>query len=940
MSHPFGDLVQQHLHRKHGLSQAKLAAGILQEPAMITRMCKGQRLTGPQARERVLLVVGWLHLQGVLGQVDEANALLTAAGLAALRNGEPSETTLLRQLRPKSHPATSTPAVTPTIAPSYPLIGRAQEWHKLRVSWQQAMNNAAHFACIEGEAGIGKTRLAEELLVAAQREGCAIARTRAYALEGRLAYGPLADWLRSPALASSVRQLAAVWRTELARLLPELLIEDEALPTPRPMTDRWQRKQLFEALLNAITGMQQPLLLAVDDLQWCDPETLEWLQYLFGAASRSQLLVIGTVREDELETRHPLHAMRQHLLRDGQLTRIPLKSLGEADNTSLGEVVAQHNLDVTAAQQLFHECAGNPLFVIETLRTRDVTTNDTATSSTVAAIPPKIYGVIAARLNQLSPQARTLVDVAAVIGHAFNLVLLAQASGQDEATATSALDELWQHQLLREDALGMAHYDFGHDRIRDVASAEISPPRLQTLHRQVAQALASIHADNLDSICGELAEHFLQAGVLDQALTYFRQAATHAKRLYAHSEVVRYLDKAIAVVQLKPDHAEFRSTAIDLWYELGFARIMTFYWGAEPVRQAWLQSLASANQYGTTAQQGRALFIMGVVSSNAGRWREAREWSERALPVVAQSDDIALSGHMHSLYGISLYHFGEFERSQDYLFRCLEIASRAQAASNVWSSDEHPRYGVTRLAKCLWMLGWVDQARSYAVEAVELALTCENFGWETYDFICMFRIYIGDLDGVAELAEQLISFGTKYDNLFYYRAGQMYRGWVMAQHGQVSEGMTLIRNAVDGHRESGARMFEPFWRGLLVEALALAGQTGQALDEVDRVLAFADECGNTYWNAHLLKLKGDLLQRRSGSPTTAEPWYQQALNLSQMQGAKTLELRSATALARLWLGQGKRAKAYALLAPIYGWFTEGFDTTDLVEAKLLLNQLA
>ncbi|NJM42253.1 MAG: ATP-binding protein, partial [Anaerolineae bacterium] len=193
MSHPFGDLLSQHLHRKHGLSQSKLAAGILQAPAIITLMCKGERLTGPQARERVLAIIGWLHAQDVLSKPHEANALLLAAGLAPLRNSEPTEANILSQLNGSFASARSAQsAPSTTVSSEFALVGRHAEWQTLRAAWQTATQGKAQVAAIAGEAGIGKTRLAEELMTHVHRQGYSVARTRAYALEGRLAYAPVA----------------------------------------------------------------------------------------------------------------------------------------------------------------------------------------------------------------------------------------------------------------------------------------------------------------------------------------------------------------------------------------------------------------------------------------------------------------------------------------------------------------------------------------------------------------------------------------------------------------------------------------------------------------------------------------------------------------------------------------------------------------------------
>ena len=951
MSHPFGDLLSQHLHRKHGLSQSKLAAGILQEPAIITHMCKGERLTGPQARERVLAIVGWLHKQGALSKLGEANALLMAAGLAPLRTADPTEAGLVRQLSHSAHLAH--PAPTPPtnnaprlIASEFSLVGRQTEWEMLCAAWRTAVHSQAHVVAIAGEAGIGKTRLAEELLTDVQRQGYRVARTRAYALEGRLAYAPVADWLRTAALADELRALDAVWRTEIARLLPELLIEDATLSPPQPLTERWQLKRLFEALLQVFSAVAQhnPVLLVLDDLQWCDPETLEWLQYLLSAAPQLKLLVVGTVRDTEVDAEHPLHKLWRHLLQDGQLTHLPLTPLSEEETTHLGAAVLHRQLDAPVAARLYHECAGNPLFVIESLRFQpgplQVAPAQAGQRDGFTSLPPKVYAVIQARLATLSPQAHAVAELAAVAGRAFTPELLAQAGQRDVMGVALGVDELCQRRLVREQS--NAHYDFSHDRIRDVAYAEISPAKRRALHRAVAQALESIHADQLDGVAGELAGHYQQADALEQALTYFRQAAAVAQRLYSHGEAARYLERAIAITQMRPDNPEFRSVEIDLWDKLGVARTWIYGWGSEPVGEAWIRLHALAMQTGTIHQRVRALVTLGGFSSNRGEWRKCHDYQKLALPLAENSGDTYLIADMFSGYARSLYHFGELEQSLVYFRHVLALVAALVPLTFTKTWNVLHDGLLIRMSLCLWLLGYPDQAHKTVHKALENNHTrvdvFDHFG--SLDFSAQLYSFIRNIDMVQSLGETLIEMSQKYDFSFFLCSGQFFRGWALAHIGDARAGAVLVREGFNGMRRHGSRMLEPYSRAMLAEALALAGEHKEALEEVNAGITFADEMGNVYWNAQLLKQKGDLLQTLGAPDSEAEEWYQRALTLARAQSARSLELRAAMGLARLWHKQGKAAQAHCLLADIYGWFTEGFDTPDLKDAQLLLAELA
>lgn len=829
----------------------------------------------------------------------------------------------------------------PLATPEYPLVGRQSAYQRLREMWPKTMQTGVQLVCISGEAGIGKTRLAEELLMAVQRQGYATVRTRAYALEGRLAYTPLADWLRSPPLQGNLANLDALWRSEVARLLPELLIQDPALAAPQPLAERWQQKQFFEAMRHAFTVNPQPLLLLLDDLQWCDPETLAWLQYLFDTAPQTPLLIVGTVRSDEVGNAHPLHKLRRMLQQGGQLTTIDLTPLSAEETAALGAQVAQHVLNSRAATQLYQATAGNPLFVIESVRAGDkADTGSTASAEQhpQTILPPKVYAVIEARLAQLSPVAHTLAQIAAVIGRAFTIPLLITASQQAEEQVVQGLDELWQRRLVREE--GNARYDFSHDRIRDVAYAESSPVRRPLFHQRVALALEKLHAGNLDAVAGELAGHYQIAGMLEQAFAYFQQAANVAKQIYAHSEVVNYLQKAITIAQLLPPSSVSPAMASDLWYALGLAQVFVYDWGHEAVASSWQKAHELATQAGNPAQRCQALLSLSTVACNRGEWRKARELRERALSVAKESADLFLINRMLGNLAVSLKHLGELARAATY-FQADPDFTYAPARLTFTGTGGFPAGIFVHRAQCLWLFGFPEQALTCGRHVLAIRHQDIDFmgRFPVLTFTGMLYSFLRDVCTVQALGEELIEISTKYDFPLFVLDGQMLTGWALAQQGDAQRGIPLIQNGLDDERKRGIRMFEPYHRSLLAEALALAGELEEALDQVTTALAYAEESGNCYWNAHLLKLKGDFLLALVASADEVERWYQQAIATARQQGAKSLELRATTSLCRLWQGVGKGEAVRPLLTEIYGWFTEGFDTVDLQEAKALLDTL-
>ncbi len=394
------------------------------------------------------------------------------------------------------------------------LVGRQAEWARLREAWERAVNGRAGFALVTGDAGIGKSRLAEEFVTWARRQGVATAKTRSYPAEGRLSLAPVSEWLRSDALSPQLARLEDVWRVEVARILPELLAARPDLPRPAPLTEFGDRLRFFEGLARAALLAPPPLLLLIDDLQWCDRETLEWLGFLSRFDPEARLLVLGTARSEELDTAHPLPALLRQLRSASQLAEIALEPLDVAETAELCAQVGNRAFDADAASRLYRETEGNPLFVVETLRAESGGDSPPGVPEQgIPGLPPRAHAVIAGRLAQLSDHARETAAAAAVIGRAFDLSVLVRLVG-DEDVVARALDELWRKRIVREQ--GPNAYDFTHDKLRDVAYGETSAPKRRHLHRRAAEALVAAHEKDLGPVSAQIAAHYESAGLFKQ----------------------------------------------------------------------------------------------------------------------------------------------------------------------------------------------------------------------------------------------------------------------------------------------------------------------------------------------------------------------------------------------------------------------------------------
>jgi DNA-binding SARP family transcriptional activator len=522
---------------------------------------------------------------------------------------EPSaETRALHAQLLREDPTTSRQPVAHATQRSL-LVGRYAEWNTLHETWHAASLGKPLCALVSGEAGVGKTRLAEELMRWLARQGIATASARCYAAEGALAYAPIVAWLRSEPIRKRLRSLDAVWLTELSRLLPELLTEQPGLPPPAPLAESWQRQRLFEAMVRAVTSTHEPLLLFMDDLQWCDHETTEWLHYLLRTEQAAHMLILCTVRAEEVGVDHPLNEFKLTLQKSGHLHELDLGPLSAEHTAELATYVAGQALPVEQAAHLFRESEGNPLFIVEMVRSGLSAEDQEASQSASMLLPSTVQAVIARRLGQLTPEARDLANLAAVIGREFTYDILAQASSADEDTLVRGLDELWQRRIIREPRAATSAtkdaYDFSHDKIREVTYAGLSAARRRLLHRRVASALESVYAGDLDTVSGQLAAHYERSGLTDAAINYYARAAEAAQRVFANDEAMRHYRAALSLLARGTTGAHGDERMLTLNVQLGdVLRLMSKY---DEAVAAYQRALEATREFDEADEPNRLL---------------------------------------------------------------------------------------------------------------------------------------------------------------------------------------------------------------------------------------------------------------------------------------------------------------------------------------------
>ena len=753
-----------------------------------------------------------------------------------------------------------------------PLVGRHDEWRRLRALWQGASQGMPQAALIQGEAGIGKTRLAEELIRWVQRQGGAAYTARCYAAEGTLAYAPVVQWLR----AGPLPPLEPAWRRELARLLPELLDAGPDLTPPGPMTEPWQRQRFFQALARAFLGAsaegraRRPLLLLLDDVQWCDPETLEWLHYLLRYDPRAPLLVLCTLRVEEMDDEHPLAAWLRAMRREGRLSEFSLGPLSEDETHLLASQVAKHKLDADLIACIYGETEGNPLFVVELARAGRLVA-EREPECPPQGLPPRIQSTIEDRLAQLSPTARELVGLAATIGREFTFAVLAGASALAADALLRALDELWQRRVVREQ--GGDEYDFTHDKLRQVAYARMSEARQREMHRHVAGALETVHVADLDEVSGQVAAHYERAGEAEHAIPHHLRVAQGAAEVFANRDAA---DHYLRVLALLPDTVR-----------------------------------------GEQAEQRfQVLSGLGQVGIRLGQPARAAAWLADAIDLgrslSCPVDQIARLYYWHgqALFGLRRY-VDQIRAGREGL-SLLELT-----ASSVLETPESK--GPASLEAAL-LLSMVASGYDYTGDRVrgralwyrvadmvrELPYTPE-LGF-VYSQVAIRYLRDKDLDGIQRWLHLVESRAASSDDELVFARIHERREQVLSRQGDLRSALDHLRQALDHIVHTGnlvERFYYTWW--IAFRRLAL-GDFAQAELGAQRSLVRANRLDTVQHKLWASWLWGLVLLCQDNLPK-AEPALDRAIHLATESENPEAEVLSDLALGRACLDRGEREAA-------------------------------
>jgi DNA-binding SARP family transcriptional activator len=728
-----------------------------------------------------------------------------------------------------------------------PLVGRAAERTRLTQLWRASERGRAQLVVVTGEAGIGKTRLVEELRAWCASRGAITAEARSYAAEGALAYGPVVAWLRAEPLAARRRALDDRRLAELARLLPEL---DRDPPPPLPEDE--QRTRLFDAAARAILASGRPRLLVADDLHWADRETLRFLHYLIRSRPSAPLLIAATARAEDLDRLQELTTALRTLER---CTEIELGRLSRRETARLAEQLGQAALEPPAAERLYAGTEGNPLFVVEALRA----------GWEGDALTPRVQAVIGARLAQLTLPAAALARTAAALGREFTAGVLEEAAGAD---VTAALDELWRRRIVRD--RGADAYDFTHDRIREVAYRALDPGERRRTHLRIARALEA------SGDPGAIAAHYERAGDAGRAVTWYVRAAEAAQRVNAGAEAVGLLERALALTAHAPERELELVTAI--------VAPLAMLEGYSSPR---LRELQRRGVELAPAPEPTLLRSLALTALSHGDFDTAA----RCATQLRRGGDDSLVTESDYVLGIAAFWRGELHAAREHFEAAVARYRPEDRTTHVHRYGMDPQVVCqSRLANTLWFLGHEDAARR--ARDVALALAAEvghpASAATARVFAALLALELRDHDAVRAQAAEL---GVRDVKVIEASLAAL-TGYLDVLDGRAAAGLGRLRRAVEETGEGGHAPGErAIYARLLAEAGAIAGDPETGLQATDVLLA-----GTTrVWAAEALRLRA-VFRAELGHDDAGDD-LERALDVARAQGARALEHRIRGTLA-------------------------------------------
>jgi DNA-binding winged helix-turn-helix (wHTH) protein/class 3 adenylate cyclase/predicted ATPase len=828
-----------------------------------------------------------------------------------------------------------------------PFVGRARELALLQERLDAVVAGQGQVVAVVGEPGMGKSRLLAEY------RRSLVGREMRYVEGHCLSYGSVTPYLP---LMDLVRQLCAITPGEQheaitakihCRLQQADLDPDEGVPLLLSLLDMPlaterlaqfsppERKAQTFALLRHLVlheAQSHPCILALENLHWSDATSEAWLTSLVERLADTALLVLVTYRP----------GYQPPWLTQSYATQIALSRLRAGDSRTVVQAVLQTaSVPETVIQKIVTHAAGNPFF-LEELAWNVI---EHGGQPALLAVPETIEAVLAARIDRLPPEEKRLLQIAAVIGMAVPVPLLQAMTDLAAAELHTYLGHLQTAEFLyKTGRLPTPVYTFKHALTHEVAYGSLLQERRRVVHGRAAQAIEALFAERLPEYYYALAYHYRRSGNTTKAVDYLHRAGQQAVERSAYAEAVSHLTTALDLLTALPETRERSQQELGVLMILGAVLRVTKGQAAPEVARLYTRARELCEQVGEPLQLFRVLLGLWHAHGISGEYQTRRALGEQLLSLAQrlQAPDLLLEAH-HALW-TTLLSGGELAAARPHLGQGMQLydPQRHRTHAALYSGHDPGVCCRMQSAHALWLLGYPDRAVLSIQAALALAQQLAHPLSLTMALRWAAVLHHLRREAVQTRAHAEASMTITTDRGFPQQVAvaMPLRGWALAASGQGVEGIAQIRQGLGAFRATGATRDRLEHLALLAEASAQMGQTAEGLVALAKALATLDQSDMRLWEAELYRLRGELLlQQTVTQAEEAAICFEQALVVARRQQARSWELRAAMSLAHLWKRQGKHTEARGLLAAIYGWFTEGFDTADLQEARALLQKL-
>ena len=835
-------------------------------------------------------------------------------------------------------------------------VGRERELEQMQRALELAMSGNGQIVAVVAEAGTGKSRLFYEFKAKLPAD-CKLLEAYSVSHGKASAWLPVLELLRDyfgiqdtddPAtrrekVRTALEGLDPALQDPLPYLFGLLGIVEGADPLAQ-MDPQIKRQRSLDAIKRIVLreSLKQPVVVIFEDLHWIDSQTQALLDLMADSVANSRVLLLFNYRPE----------YHHEWTNKSYYSQLRLDPLSGADGAAMLAALLGDNVELNPLKRLIAErTGGNPFFIEEIVQTlfedgalvRNGAVKVTRSLSQLR-LPPTVQGILASRIDRLSAEQKDLLQTLAVIGRESALGLIRQTVSTEVAQLERMLADLQAGEFIYEQpAATGVEYVFKHALTQEVAYNSLLIERRKQIHERVGQAMESIFADQLDDHLTQLAYHYSHSDNIDKAVEYLGRAGRQALQRSACADAATSLGAALDLLVTLPENPERLGRELPLQMALAQANIPLKNWSAPEVEKPFARAREICEQLGDLPQLFPVLVGLRSVYHVRGQFGPAREAGLDLLRRAQNVNDPSLLLMAHVGLGQTLLHRGEFLAARHHLESALALYDFKRDRPLAVSFGADLKEGsLSYLGWALWHLGYPDLAVSKCAEGIAAGRAAEhpNSIAAGEFFANVVRIYRREAKIVLENVERLTAYCYQHDLRGWPLFSRGHRGLALSWLGRADEGIAEQANAI--LKAVGAEIGFSNLLFNLADGYREAGRYDAAIRTLDDALAAADKQEEHQFDAAIHRLRGELLilRRNPSNASDAERCFELAIEIARKQSAKSLELRATISLARLLDRQGRRDEARAMLADIYDWFTEGFDTPDLIDAKSLLAQLS